>query len=240
MSGVLWYNNDALVVFPEVLLESGNSGYPVSLTDCRQAAENVSGSSSAWSEVVFDEPVTCGSQGLYVLFRFPEGSEQDEEGEGGGAGFGFVENGGHEGWMSTDGEYWVRVDQSFGFAVQPVFVDEEPGMVHMNGAVPGEGMIEVVEDLVYETGMQLVAPNPFNPTTNIRFTLQDKGRVEISIFDIRGRKIVDLTDEIFSNGPHSVTWQSIDQRGQRVASGVYFARLKVDENQFIQRMMLVK
>ena len=113
-------------------------------------------------------------------------------------------------------------------------------MVHMNGAVPGGGIIEVVPNVVYETGMQPVVPNPYNPTTEIRFTLKDSERVEISIYDIRGRRVVELTDEVFSNGPHSVPWHSQDQSGQRVASGVYFARLKVGEYRFTRRMMLVK
>ena len=64
--------------------------------------------------------------------------------------------------------------------------------------------------------------------------------VEVTIFDIRGRKVVALVDEVFSAGRHSETWQSEDQRGQRVASGVNFARLKVGQDQFIRRMMLIK
>ncbi len=240
LSGIVWYNNDSLVAFPEILLESGVSQYPVSMAECRQVAENVFGDSSAWSEVTFDEPVTCGSLGLYVLFRFPEGSEQEAVGAGGGAGFGFVEDGGHEGWMSTDGNYWVRVDQACGFAVQPVFIEAESGMVHMNGAIPGEGLIKYEESVVYETGMLPVAPNPFNPETEIRFTLKDSDRVTISVFDIRGRRVVDLLDEVFSSGRHSVTWQGQNQTGQRVASGVYFARLKVGEASFVRHMLLLK
>ncbi len=105
---------------------------------------------------------------------------------------------------------------------------------------PDEIVIEVVENIVYETGMQPVAPNPFNPTTQIRFTLKDPEQVVISIYDIRGRKVVDLVDGVYSRGPHSVTWHSKNQQGQQVASGVYFARLKVGEDRFTRRMLLVK
>ncbi len=233
--------NDGQVAFPEVMLESGSSDYPVSMSGCRQVAQNVYGNSSDWSEVGFNEPVSCGSQGLYVLFRFPEGSEQEGEGAGGGAAFGFVEGGGHEGWMSADGEYWVKVDQAFGFAVQPVFVDSESGMIHMNGIVAGPEMIGVVEsspDL--KTGLQPVSPNPFNPATEIRFTLEKTEQVVVSVFDVRGRKIIDLVDEVYSQGRHSVTWQGRNQDGLRVSSGVYFARLQLVGDSFTRRMLLVK
>ncbi len=142
--------------------------------------------------------------------------------------------------MSTDGNNWIHIDQAFGFAVQPVFVDAEAGLLHMNGVRPGAGMIEVIQEIVYETELLPVAPNPFNPVTEIRFSLDEGKKIEISVFDIRGHKVADLVDEVYSSGLHSITWQSRDQSGQRVASGVYFARLKVGGTSFIRRMMLVK
>jgi hypothetical protein len=240
LAGIMWYNNDELAVFPEILLESGTPEYPVSLSDGHLVAENVTGESSDWSEVVFAEPVTCASSGLYVLIRLPEGSEQDGLGFGGGAGLGFVENGGCEGWMSIDGNQWVRVGRNFGFAVQPQFVAAQGGMMQMLGAAPQPDLMPTGKDEVLVTELLPVAPNPFNPVTEIRFTLKDSDRVKISVFDLKGRKIADLANEIYEAGSHGVSWEGRDHSGHRVSSGVYFARLQVGHESFTRRMLLVK
>ncbi len=240
LAGIMWYNNDELAVFPEILLESGTSDYPVSLSEGHLVAENVTGQSSAWSEVTFSEPVTCASSGLYVLMRLPEGSEQEGLGIGGGTGLGFVDGGGREGWMSIDGEQWVRVGRNFGFAVQPQFVPAQGGMMQMLGAVQQPDLMPNQEAEEFVTDMLPVAPNPFNPVTVIRFSLKDTDRVKISIYDLKGRKVVNLVDEIYSAGRHGVTWEGRDHSGYGVSSGVYFARLWVGGENFTRRMLLVK
>ena len=60
--------------------------------------------------------------------------------------------------------------------------------------------------------------------------------VELAI----GTRVTNLTDAVFSAGHHSVVWQSSDDAGRRVSSGVYFARLKVGNQGFIRRMLLMK
>ena len=143
--------------------------------------------------------------------------------------------------MSANGSYWVRVDQSFGFAVQPVFVAAEPWMMEMKGAPTSRP--EVVEDTlpeVTETAIYAVAPNPFNPKTEIRFALKESERVKITIYDLRGRRVNDLIDKVFFAGRHAVTWDGRDQSGRRVSSSVYFARLQAGDVTLSRRMLLVK
>jgi len=108
LSGFLWYNNDGNAVFPEILLESGTPNTPVTLTNAQLMAENVQGVSQGWSEMWLDEPVACLSEGLYLLFRFPTGSEYTADGAGGGAALGYQVGGGrYPGWISADGQDWV-------------------------------------------------------------------------------------------------------------------------------------
>ncbi len=69
-------------------------------------------------------------------------------------------------------------------------------------------------------------PNPFNPTTSIRFELAAGGRATLVIFDARGRRIARLIDEPLEAGEHLVSWQGRGDDGAPVPSGVYHAQLR--------------
>jgi photosystem II stability/assembly factor-like uncharacterized protein len=70
-------------------------------------------------------------------------------------------------------------------------------------------------------------PNPFNPSTQISYSLPDAGRVSLVIYDVLGREIAALADEFKQAGRYTVTWNSTQNSGIPVSSGVYFARLRV-------------
>lgn len=240
LAGLMWYNNDELTVFPEIRLESGTPDNPVSFSESHPVAESVIGESSAWSSVTFTEPVTCASTGLYVLIRLPEGSEQEALGIGGGAGIGFVEDGGCTGWMSIDGVRWVKVGRNYGFAVQPHFVKAQGGMMQMLGSNIPQDLIVIDETEGFDTELLPASPNPFNPVTEIRFTLKESDHVKITIFDLRGRKVAGLADGVFSQGEQRLTWEGRNSAGHRVSSGVYFVHMQVGNENFTRRMLLVK
>ena len=69
-------------------------------------------------------------------------------------------------------------------------------------------------------------PNPFNPSTTIRYELPALSRVSISIYDILGQKVRVLVDEVESAGPQFQVWNSKNDAGSSVASGVYFYRIE--------------
>ncbi len=241
LAGLVWYNNDGSVIFPEVLVASGTQDAPVSLASCSIVAENVTGASSAWSTVTFDAPLASRNGGFYVLLRFPEGSEQTAVGSGGGAGIGYVENGGIPGWLSVDGEDWVKVGRSYGFAIVPEYVPAESWMVEKTGRMyepPEKDQSPGAK--TYETAMQNAAPNPFNPATTIWFTLKEEAKVKMQVFDVRGHKVASLTSETFNAGEHAVSWDGRDTNGKRVSSGAYFVQMKTSGSEFSQRVMLVK
>lgn len=70
-------------------------------------------------------------------------------------------------------------------------------------------------------------PNPFNPTTTIRFQLATAARVSLSIYDVRGARVRQLLSEQRPGGEYEVLWNGTDDSGRAVASGVYLARLQV-------------
>jgi len=85
------------------------------------------------------------------------------------------------------------------------------------------------------------APNPFNPSTTIRYDVPRNGeRVSIAVFDVAGRRIRTLVDDVQPAGTRSTSWDGRDERGQQVASGVYFYRMIA--GQFVQtrKMVLLK
>ncbi len=83
-------------------------------------------------------------------------------------------------------------------------------------------------------------PNPFNPSTTIRYALPSRGDVTLEIFNILGRKIRTLEQKEQAAGNYAVVWDGRDNAGREVASGVYFYRLKADDFEATQKMLLIK
>jgi subtilisin family serine protease len=70
-------------------------------------------------------------------------------------------------------------------------------------------------------------PNPFNPTTTIRYTLHQPARVTLKIYNLLGEEVIALVDEHQQAGQKAVVWNSRNRNGQPVPSGVYFYRMTV-------------
>jgi hypothetical protein len=84
-------------------------------------------------------------------------------------------------------------------------------------------------------------PNPFNPTTTIRFEVPAAGGpVDLSVFDAGGRHVVTLYAGLCGPGSHEVAWDGRDERGEVVASGVYFARMTAPEYTASRKMVLLR
>lgn len=83
-------------------------------------------------------------------------------------------------------------------------------------------------------------PNPFNPTTTINFSLPQRSSVTIDVWNVIGQRVRRLLSEILPAGNHSVVWDGRSYSGDRVASGVYFYRLRSDNNTVVRKMLLLK
>jgi hypothetical protein len=83
-------------------------------------------------------------------------------------------------------------------------------------------------------------PNPFNPTTTIRFVLSNPAPARLEIHDTTGRLVRVLVDEKLSSGAHAVLWDGRDDEGRSVGSGVYFYRLKAGAFEQARRMTILK
>jgi len=83
-------------------------------------------------------------------------------------------------------------------------------------------------------------PNPFNPSTAIRYYLKENCRVALEIYDIRGNLIARLTEAYQEKGLHTATWNGRDRAGNEVSSGVYFYRLRAGKMEISKKMVLAR
>jgi hypothetical protein len=83
-------------------------------------------------------------------------------------------------------------------------------------------------------------PNPFNPTTNIRFGIKEPSHISLRIYDAVGRLITVLIDESRPAGQYSTVWDGTSSSGDAAASGVYFYILKAGTFEETRKMVLLR
>jgi hypothetical protein len=105
-------------------------------------------------------------------------------------------------------------------------------------AVAKEGRSEQPEPTRFELHGNY--PNPFNPTTTIRYDLPSAEHVRLEIFNIKGERIRVLVDRQQPSGRHDVVWDGRNASGQAVATGVYLYRLRAGSAVETRKMQLLK
>ena len=83
-------------------------------------------------------------------------------------------------------------------------------------------------------------PNPFNPVTNMDYTLPQRSRVTISIYNVLGQEIKNLVNGEQDYGFHSISWDGTDMNGREVSSGVYFTQMRSTSFSQTKKMLLLK
>jgi len=83
-------------------------------------------------------------------------------------------------------------------------------------------------------------PNPFNPTTEIRYSVPVKSRVNLAIYNLLGQRVKTLIDGDQEEGIYSVSWKGENDMGGPVASGVYFYRIQAGDFISTRRMLLLR
>ena len=80
-------------------------------------------------------------------------------------------------------------------------------------------------------------PNPFNPSTKIKYSLPIRGKVDLGIFDLRGRLVNNLVSSIQDPGLKTVEWNGKDDLGNSISSGVYF--YKIESNNYVDSKKVI-
>jgi len=110
---------------------------------------------------------------------------------------------------------------------------------------PSESAVTTVADFD-EVAMPMVTslggnyPNPFNPSTVLRFTLASESLVSIDIYSLNGQLVRSLVNGVYGVGEHRVMWNGLSDSGRSVSSGVYFYRMRAGEYVGVRKMLLVK
>ena len=83
-------------------------------------------------------------------------------------------------------------------------------------------------------------PNPFNPQTRIKYALAKATQVKIVIYNLLGQRVKTLVDERQTAGHQETLWDGKDEKGNEVASGIYFYQLKAGQFKQTRRMVLIR
>ena len=83
-------------------------------------------------------------------------------------------------------------------------------------------------------------PNPFNPQTSIAYTLGGRDRVFVAVYDVNGRRVRVLVDEIQEPNRYMIRWDGRDDAGKELASGIYFIRYRAGGHSFAKKAVLLR
>jgi hypothetical protein len=160
------------------------------------------------------------ADGAACWFLLPEGDYMVCEGVRGG-------------WYNTTP---ICVERNIGHEVAQVFFGNREGAGPDRVQLPAE-----VDQDGPEAALVLAqnAPNPVGPATTIRFSLPEAGVTLLSIVDVGGRVVREIAGGELAAGTHGFEWNGTDERGERLAGGVYFYRLAVGGRVETKRMLLL-
>ena len=112
------------------------------------------------------------------------------------------------------------------------------------GVVDGDGEFFsapiTISTVALPTALDQNRPNPFNPSTLIRFTMSERARATLEVFDAAGHHVRTLVDQVTPAGRHEVAWDGRDDKGVPQSSGLYFYRLHAGKNTVAKKMVLIK
>ncbi len=183
--------------------------------------------------------VTAGDTVYTVLFSYGPDSSNNTIGQefkfgiGGGdneSGYGLnhIEN-------IDDSQPTATIHSQWG-SINPIFYS----LWDFDAAAPKTAIDNVVETAdKYELNQNY--PNPFNPTTNIKFSVKAAKNVKLTIYNMMGQKVQEMSYTNMNAGVYNYTWNARDINGSRVSSGIYFYKLQVDDKYTnMKKMVLLK
>ena len=86
-------------------------------------------------------------------------------------------------------------------------------------------------------------PNPFSSTnakTTIEFELKKPGKTEVAIYNVKGQKVKTLLNENLKLGNHILLWNGNDEKGNKVANGLYFYKVEQNKETKVKKMILIR
>ncbi|MBA7536546.1 hypothetical protein ES705_28810 [subsurface metagenome] len=102
--------------------------------------------------------------------------------------------------------------------------------------------IEQDEELRPRANANLLSmlPNPFRTSIQIDYAISCAQDVNFTIYDVCGKKVKTLVDGYQEPGQFSVTWTGYDEKGRKLAAGIYFGRIEVGKNAVTNKLILIR
>jgi hypothetical protein len=131
-------------------------------------------------------------------------------------------------------------------AVISLRVKDKEAKFTINGTVSLNDYLEkslsdiTVKQIPTQFGLSQNYPNPFNPSTTIKYQLAADSKVSLAIYDMLGQKVKTLVNDIREAGYYTVEWNSLNENGQKVTSGIYIYRLEAGDFVKTIKMNLLK
>ena len=135
-------------------------------------------------------------------------------------------------WYSTAEQKWVLYTED-----GEAFTHNTKFNVYVTNSLGSPTLIEEENNPLAVSNFELQQnyPNPFNPTTLIRFTLAEQSQINLKVYNILGKEIATLVNDIKGAGIHEVSFD-----GSGLASGVYFYTLQTEQFNQTRKMILIK
>jgi hypothetical protein len=136
--------------------------------------------------------------------------------------------------LEPDHTSWWRVvakDGFFGETIAAPFV---------RAIIQGSSISPVQDETTFSFAVGRSWPNPSSQGSSLSFALPSDQRVRVDVYDIRGRLVQTVTDQVFSAGQHTLQWDGRDTGGRPSADGLYFYRLKAPSGERVRKVMIVK
>lgn len=132
---------------------------------------------------------------------------------------------------TTESNSYMFVDHSFLCGTY----DYRLKQIDFDGSFQYSKEIEVKVNVPLQFGLEQNYPNPFNPTTKLSFVIGHSTLVTLKVYDVMGREVTTLVNELKQPGKYSVTFDA-----SNLSSGIYFYKLQVNSNALVKKMILMK
>jgi hypothetical protein len=132
-------------------------------------------------------------------------------------------------------------DNEYGYGIIDIWEAMNVDSLFIDGIMtPIDKLLEDNPSIPENFSLYQNYPNPFNSSTTIEYDLKQNSHVEIKIYDILGKEIITLVNNLESPGKKSITWDGIDKTGNPVSTGVYIYNLILGDKSYTKKMLLIK
>ena len=134
-------------------------------------------------------------------------------------------------WCGRDSKFRSKLCLTDGKAVREIDDSE----IQLAGIMSKQNALSKIAEIPKEFSIDQNFPNPFNPVTNLEFGISDLGFVSLKVYDITGKEVATLVNEIKPSGRYEVKFD-----GSNFASGVYFYKIQTGNYSETRKMFLIK